>query len=94
MDEEVFRRVNQIIWPLQCHSCRLVHRRGGKALLSDSGAKTLVLAQLGRSETKRFHACKGERIENVRGRTNDLVAHMAEFINYQIQQLINFIIIF
>ena len=37
-----------------------------------------------RSETKLFHACKGGRIENVRGTTNDVVAHMAEFINYQI----------
>ena len=36
------------------------------------------------SETIRFHACKGGRIENVRGTTNDVVAHMAEFINYQI----------
>ena len=32
VDEEVFRSVNQIIWPLQWYSCELVHCRGRKAL--------------------------------------------------------------
>ena len=31
-----------------------------------------------RNETKRFHACKRKKIENVRDTTNDLVAHMTE----------------
>ena len=37
-----------------------------------------------RSKTKRFHACKAGRIENVRDTTNEVVEHMTEFIDYQI----------
>ena len=36
-----------------------VFARGSHTILSGSGAKTLVSAPLGRSETNRFHACKG-----------------------------------
>ena len=44
--------------------------------------KSYFVVQNGRSETKRFHAWKGVKIENVQGTTNDVVVHMAELIKY------------